>query len=534
MVQPLVSIIIPVYNGANYLRDAIDSALSQSYQNIEVVVVNDGSKDLGKTAKVAKEYGEKIRYFEKPNGGVASALNFGIGVMRGEYFSWLSHDDFYYSNKIEDEVEILKQNSNAEIVVSMFDLVNERGHKIRRAYGADQYRNIMGSFLYTHLINGCALLIKKDIFTRFGLFNESLKTTQDYDYWLTIFGEAQYCLNSNTVLASRQHIEQGTNSMPEVVRAECSSFYLKALEKVSLKELLVQTQQNAILSFLLLLSYYSRTRFWKPFFLTIKKAIQNLGLKDFFWLMWHAVKLFFKYFFQKTRSIILKVFKAIAPNFYERAKIVRREFIFNKIYSFNDWGSEESRSGGGSTLEQTQIIRQQLPIIFRQLSTKKLLDIPCGDFNWMKSVDISSLEKYWGADIVGSVVKANTDKFSDNKVSFLKLDVLTDPIPDVDTILSRDCLVHFSFKDINVALKNITKSTAKYLITTTFTDRNENIDIETGQWRTINFEKPPFSWPKPLIIINEGCTEGDNNFKDKCLAVWDVESLRTAIKTSAN
>ena len=93
--NPLVSIVIPVYNGSNYLREAINSALNQTYKNIEIVVVNDGSTDGGLTEQVAKSFGDKIRYFSKENGGCGSALNCGIDAMKGGYFSWLSHDDLY-------------------------------------------------------------------------------------------------------------------------------------------------------------------------------------------------------------------------------------------------------------------------------------------------------------------------------------------------------------------------------------------------------------------------------------------------------
>ena len=86
--QPLVSIVIPVYNGSNFLRDAIDSALAQTYPRVEVIVVNDGSTDGGATEAIAKSYGSRIRYFAKENGHVASALNYGIARMEGEYFSW--------------------------------------------------------------------------------------------------------------------------------------------------------------------------------------------------------------------------------------------------------------------------------------------------------------------------------------------------------------------------------------------------------------------------------------------------------------
>ena len=99
--SPLVSIVIPAYNASNYLADSINSALAQTYKNIEIIVVNDGSKDNGATRTVAESFGDKIHYFEKENGGSSSALNYGIKQMKGEWFSWLSHDDLYYPKKIE-------------------------------------------------------------------------------------------------------------------------------------------------------------------------------------------------------------------------------------------------------------------------------------------------------------------------------------------------------------------------------------------------------------------------------------------------
>lgn len=90
-----------------YMREAIDSALAQTYDNVEVIVVNDGSSDNEKTDAIARSYGERIRYFVKDNGGCASALNFGVPKMRGSYFSWLSHDDRYHPNKMAHQIEIL-------------------------------------------------------------------------------------------------------------------------------------------------------------------------------------------------------------------------------------------------------------------------------------------------------------------------------------------------------------------------------------------------------------------------------------------
>jgi len=107
-IKPVISIIIPVYNGANYLGDAIDSALEQSDKHFEIIVVNDGSTDGGKTESIAKSYGNKIRYYKKKNGRVASALNYGIKRMKGDWFAWLSHDDIYLPNKVKDELLAIK------------------------------------------------------------------------------------------------------------------------------------------------------------------------------------------------------------------------------------------------------------------------------------------------------------------------------------------------------------------------------------------------------------------------------------------
>lgn len=106
---PLASIVIPVYNGADYLKEAVDSALGQTYPNCEVIVVNDGSADGGRTERAALSYGDRIRYFSKENGKVSTALNLGLKNMRGEYFAWLSHDDVFYADKIEKQIQAMER-----------------------------------------------------------------------------------------------------------------------------------------------------------------------------------------------------------------------------------------------------------------------------------------------------------------------------------------------------------------------------------------------------------------------------------------
>lgn len=130
---PRVSIVIPVYNGANYLKEAIDSALGQDYGSFEVIVVNDGSNDHGKTEEICLSYGDRIRYFRKANGGVASALNLAIEKANGEYVSWLSHDDAYFPNKLSVQVEYLKEISESQntILSTDVEIIDERSKHVQ-------------------------------------------------------------------------------------------------------------------------------------------------------------------------------------------------------------------------------------------------------------------------------------------------------------------------------------------------------------------------------------------------------------------
>jgi len=194
--HPLVSIVIPVYNGANYLREAIESALAQTYDNIEIIVVNDGSEDGGATEKIAMSYGSRIRYFRKENGGVASALNLGIREMRGEYFSWLSHDDKYLPERIERQIEYLKKIGRTDVVLyGNFFFIDKNS----RVTGRTRFKSIPPSAFREHLLldyiaNGCTMLIPRHCFGGDLFFREDLRITQDIDLWFRLAAHYDFIL----------------------------------------------------------------------------------------------------------------------------------------------------------------------------------------------------------------------------------------------------------------------------------------------------------------------------------------------------
>ena len=198
---------------------------------------------------------------------------------------------------------------------------------------------------------------------------------------------------------------------------------------------------------------------------------------------------------------------------------------FERIFRTNLWGAGHSRSGLGSERDATSDLRAALPAFLAHHKAQSLLDIPCGDFNWLSTLDLRL--PYTGADIVPAIVEANERTFGGpgSGRRFLRLDLTRDPLPYADVVLCRDCLVHLSFANIAHALANVRRSGARYLLTTTFLDHQENVDIEDGDWRILNLQRAPFNLPAPVDVLIEGCREGDGAYADKALGLWDVTSL---------
>lgn len=199
-------------------------------------------------------------------------------------------------------------------------------------------------------------------------------------------------------------------------------------------------------------------------------------------------------------------------------------YLFSRIYEKRRWGKEGSASGRGSSLEQTEVVRAALPELLRRLGANSLLDIPCGDFHWMRHVDLGGIQ-YVGADIVSAMIERNNAEYSAADRRFVVCNILGDVLPRADVILCRDCLVHLSNRDVRAAVANIKRSGATYLVATTYPGHGENRDILTGEWRALNFERPPFCFPAPTEVINERCTEGRGQWADKSLGVWRIADL---------
>lgn len=236
-----ISIVIPVYNGADYLGAAIRSALEQTWENKEIIVVNDGSNDNGATREVVERYQDKITYYEKPNGGTATALNYGIERMKGTYFSWLSHDDLYLPDKLRHQMLMLGKGTDpTQIIAGNYVLINEHGIPFRimdfyQLYGEKNLKKPLLPVFHC-AVNGCTLLIHKSHFDRVGLFREDLRTTQDYDLWFRMFRGKSVLYTKELDVISRVHQAQTSVRYIDTHEEECSELWLRLFESLNDQE----------------------------------------------------------------------------------------------------------------------------------------------------------------------------------------------------------------------------------------------------------------------------------------------------------
>ncbi len=228
--QPLISIVIPLYNGANFVEEALKCALAQDYENKEIVVVNDGSTDDGAGRDICMRYADRITYLEKPNGGCASALNYGIRAARGSYISWLSHDDLYEPNKLSHQVAILNRGSfdpANTLISNRGSLVDGEGKPLMHPdVGESKYLDSLGFFkylLFHKCVNGCGLLIPKSIFEKGLYFDESMRFVLDWNLWLKMAGSGVgVCLDAAVLVKNRVHGGQVTVKQKELHRVEAA------------------------------------------------------------------------------------------------------------------------------------------------------------------------------------------------------------------------------------------------------------------------------------------------------------------------
>jgi len=191
---------------------------------------------------------------------------------------------------------------------------------------------------------------------------------------------------------------------------------------------------------------------------------------------------------------------------------------FSYIYSSNFWPSKESVSGPGSELENTSNIRKEIVKLIKEYKFKKILDAPCGDFNWIKHIINKDID-YIGGDIVPNLIRENTQKYTTSNIKFIELDIINNKLPDADLLICRDCLIHLSYKNIESFFNNVKKSNLNYFLITSYEYKTEiipNIDIHDGDFRPTFLTKSPFNLPQPIVKFLDKDSEHKKNQNLSC------------------
>lgn len=249
MYEPKVTIIIPVYNGSNYMAQAIDCAINQTYKNIEILVVNDGSTDGGESEKIALSYGDSIKYYNKPNGGVSSVLNFALDKASGEWFSWLSHDDLYYPDKIKKQVEFINTlpsgtDFNKVVVHTATESIDKDGRVIKTPSYSDlsieenSLETVIGN-VYNYRLSGCSFLLPTSCYKDVGGFREDIRTVSDVEYWYRLLfnGYQFYCMKNDILVKNRSHGTQIGKTKVSLFEQELNMLHINIADALDKSEL---------------------------------------------------------------------------------------------------------------------------------------------------------------------------------------------------------------------------------------------------------------------------------------------------------
>ncbi len=222
--MPMISVIIPTFNYAEFIPDAIESVLSQTFEDLEIIVVDDGSTD--NTKDVLNKYSDKIKYYYQDNKGPASARNLGIKNASGSYICFLDSDDIFIPNKLQVQIDTFNSisNQNTALLYSNFTSVNKKLNLSIQHYQCPRFKShkhALGYLIKHNFINTSTVMIKKDCLYNVGLFDEELKYLEDYDLWLKLGYKYEFFHITKSLVKTRSHNKNYSRQVSSSVKLNC-------------------------------------------------------------------------------------------------------------------------------------------------------------------------------------------------------------------------------------------------------------------------------------------------------------------------
>ena len=226
-----VSIIMPVYNGEKFLREAIESIVSQTFTDFEFIIINDGSTD--NSLLLIKQYAEKdkrIKIIDQNNQGVSTSRNNGIKNSIGKYVAFIDCDDLWLSEKLEIQLECFKKDKDLKICGTWGRVIDIAGNEIKKfEYPPLTDKEIKIKSIYKYPFITSSLIIKKEILNMYELFNPKIKLAEDYEF-MTKYIYKNKCLNINQYLIKyRIHFNNSDNNIIKKIKFKLMAMKMRII-----------------------------------------------------------------------------------------------------------------------------------------------------------------------------------------------------------------------------------------------------------------------------------------------------------------
>ncbi len=216
---PKVTVVIPAYNAIGYIAETMETLLAQTYQDFEVVVVNDGSTDdTPQWVSKLSQKEPKVRLISQANKGLPGARNTGIKESRGEYIAILDADDLWESTKLQKQVDSLDSNPEAGLCYTWTALADDQGKATGRVVASHAEGNVWEQLTEMNIVCcGSTPMIRRHCFETVGFFSEDLRFSEDWDMWLRIAAQYSFVVVKEPLIRYRQHLNNMSKKCPEML-----------------------------------------------------------------------------------------------------------------------------------------------------------------------------------------------------------------------------------------------------------------------------------------------------------------------------
>ena len=269
--NPLVSIVVPAYNHARYLTEAIESILNQDYEHIELIVLDDGSTDM--TSVILQNYGNRFHWESQNNMGQANTLNKGWRMAKGEILAYLSADDVLLPNAVSTAVACLQSNPDAVLSYPDFQLIDHRSRVIRHVAAPEyDYKEMVTKLICAP---GAGAFFKRSAYAAAGEWDSTLRQFPDYEYWLRLGLHGTFIHIREYLAAFRVHEDSQSFAQVTVDRAEeALRIIMKYYELPALPAEIISARSRSLASAnIIAAQFHLRSGRYKDALLRVKNAI---------------------------------------------------------------------------------------------------------------------------------------------------------------------------------------------------------------------------------------------------------------------